>query len=82
MDTTVNSLETLSAVLAGQHVTQYSDASANAYFELGVLMAHTGMDVPDWLTTAPLWARAAVSTGRSAALHRLRESRQLAQVTP
>ena len=79
MTTAVEILEDLSVALAGQHATQYSDASATAYFELGVLMAHTGMDVPDWLTKAPRWARAAVSTGRFAALHRLRESRQLTQ---
>ncbi|MDO9714149.1 hypothetical protein [Paracraurococcus lichenis] len=75
MPTTTDNLEALSTALVGQHVARHSDASATAYFELGILLAHTGAEVPDWLMTTPRWARAAVAIGRSATRHRLRESR-------
>ncbi|MDO9713023.1 hypothetical protein [Paracraurococcus lichenis] len=75
MSTATDGLGALSTALVGQHAARYSDACAIAYFELGILLAHAGGEVPDWLTAAPRWACAAAAIGRSAARHRLRESR-------
>lgn len=81
MSTLAETLGALSAALAEQHASRYSDASAITYFEFGILLAHMDAEIPDWLTMTPRWARAAVATGRSAAIHKLRESRQFARVT-
>jgi hypothetical protein len=84
-------LERLRTALAGRRTLPYCDAMTVACFDAGIFLAQAGMDMPEWLATAPPWARAAVSVGHSASKRALeadgltfqRESaRPLATPTP
>jgi hypothetical protein len=72
---TAHRLELLQTTLAGRRVLPYSDALAVTCFDLGISLARDGADLPDWLGTAPQWARAIVVIGRSATLRAIREDR-------
>lgn len=74
---TADCLELLQTTLAGRRVLPYSDALTVTCFDFGISLAHAAADLPDWLDTAPQWARAAVVIGRSATLRAIREDRLL-----
>ena len=69
--------ELLQTTLAGHRVLPYSDALAVTCFDFGISLARTGADLPNWLGTAPQWARATVVIGRSATLRVIQEDRLL-----
>jgi hypothetical protein len=75
MGITASRLELLQTTLAGRRALPYSDALTVACFDFGISLAQTGADLPDWLATAPQWARATVVIGRSATLRAIREER-------
>jgi hypothetical protein len=55
----------------------YHTRDGTACFDHGIRLAQAGADLPDWLFTAPRWARAAVAIGRSSALRMIQEDRLL-----
>ena len=68
---------TLRLTLSGQRVLPYDERLTVACFDHGIRLAQAGADLPDWLVTAPPWARAAVAIGRSSALRMIQEDRLL-----
>jgi hypothetical protein len=53
----------LRATLAGQRWARLDHGLRNECFILGARCAKAGAAIPDWLSTAPLWAEAAVLEG-------------------
>ena len=68
---------TLQLTLSGQRVLPYDERLTAACFDHGIRLAQAGANLPDWLATAPRWARAAVVIGRSSALRVIQEDRLL-----
>jgi hypothetical protein len=68
---------TLRLSLSGQRVLSYDERLTVACFDHGIRLAQAGADLPDWLASAPRWARAAVAIGRSSALRVIQEDRLL-----
>jgi hypothetical protein len=68
---------TLRLTLSGQRVLPYDERLTVACFDHGIRLAQAGANLPDWLATAPRWARAAVTIGRSSALRVIQEDRLL-----
>ena len=74
---TAHRLELLQTTLAGHRVLPYSDTLTVSCFDFGISLAQAETDLPDWLDTAPQWARATVVIGRSATLRAIQEDRLL-----
>jgi hypothetical protein len=68
---------TLRLTLSGRRVLPYDERLTVACFDHGIRLAQAGADLPDWLASAPRWARAAVAIGRSSALRVIQEDRLL-----
>lgn len=68
---------TLRLTLSGQRVLSYDERLTVACFDHGIHLAQTGANLPDWLATAPRWARVAVAIVRSSALRVIQEDRML-----
>jgi len=68
---------TLRLTLSGQRVLPYDERLTVVCFDHGMRLAQAGANLPDWLATAPRWARAAVAIGRSSALRVIQEDRLL-----
>lgn len=62
--------------LSGRRVLPYDERLTVACFDYGIHLAQTGADMPEWLTTAPHWARTAVAVGRSSAVRMIEEDRR------
>jgi len=67
----------LQLTLSGQRVLPYDERLTVVCFDHGTHLAQAGAGLPDWLATAPRWARAAVAIGRSSALRVIQEDRLL-----
>ena len=74
---TARHIELLQTTLAGHRALSYCDALVVSCFDFGISLAQTEADLPDWLGTAPRWARTAVVIGRSATLRAIQEDRLL-----
>jgi hypothetical protein len=68
---------TLRLTLAGQRVLPDDERLTVTCFDYGIRLAQAGANLPDWLASAPRWARAAVTIGRSSALRVIQEDRLL-----
>jgi hypothetical protein len=66
----------LYATLAERRALPYDAGLIPACFDYGIFLAHGRLDLPEWLDTAPHWARAAVVIGRSSALRAIGEELQ------
>ena len=73
MAITAKDLLRLYATLAEHRALPYDARLVPTCFDYGIFLAHGGMDLPHWLTTAPQWARSAVVIGRSSALRAIRQ---------
>ena len=73
MAITAKDLLRLYATLAEHRALPYDARLVPTFFDYGIFLAHGGMDLPHWLTTAPQWARSAVVIGRSSALRAIRQ---------
>jgi hypothetical protein len=73
MAITAKDLLRLYATLAEHRALPYNAGLVPACFDYGIFLAHGGMDLPHWLTTAPHWARSTVIIGRSSALRVIRQ---------
>lgn len=80
MAITAKDLMRLHATLAGRRALPYDAGLIPACFDYGIFLAHGRMDLPDWLTTAPGWARATVAIGQASALRVIQLDQQSAAV--
>jgi hypothetical protein len=76
MAITAKDLLRLYATLAERRALPYDTGLIPTCFDYGIFLAHGGMDLPHWLTTAPHWARSAVVVGRSSALRAIKQDQQ------
>jgi hypothetical protein len=76
MAITAKDLLRLYASLAEHRALPYDARLVPTCFDYGIFLAHGGMDLPHWLTTAPHWARSAVAVGQSSALRAIKQDQQ------